>query len=243
MAIKKTLLQIVQSILSDMDSTNVNSIGDSAEALQVARIVEKTFYNIVATRDVPELNELIKLTAASNSETPTHFKYPENTKKIIKVWYENDDGYYKEVDWCDPVDFVYKTDLIVEDYDTVLDVNAGTNLRIKNTKNPTFYTSFDDENIVMNSYNSAVDSTLQSSKVRAFGSKLPVFNITDDFVPPLDPVYFPYLINEATSVSMSLLKGGSDPKVEQAARRQKSYIQNDRYTTERKASWVNYGRK
>ena len=49
---KKTLLQIVQNILSDLDSEDVNSISDTVEAMQIARVVENTFYNIVATRDV-----------------------------------------------------------------------------------------------------------------------------------------------------------------------------------------------
>ena len=44
MAIKKNLLEIVQNILSDMDSQEVNSISDSIEAMQVAQIVETTFY-------------------------------------------------------------------------------------------------------------------------------------------------------------------------------------------------------
>jgi hypothetical protein len=53
---KKTLLEIVQDILSDMDSEEVNSISDSNEARQVARIVQTTFYNLIATREIPELS-------------------------------------------------------------------------------------------------------------------------------------------------------------------------------------------
>ena len=67
MAVKKTLLQIVQNILSDMDSEDVNSLNDSIEAQQVASIVEDTYYNIIATRHIPEHQELIKLTALSRS--------------------------------------------------------------------------------------------------------------------------------------------------------------------------------
>ena len=39
---KTTLLQIVQSILSDMDSEEVNSISDTTEAQQIASVVEDT---------------------------------------------------------------------------------------------------------------------------------------------------------------------------------------------------------
>ena len=42
MAIKKNLLEIVQNILSDMDSEEVNTISDTVEAMQVAQIVETT---------------------------------------------------------------------------------------------------------------------------------------------------------------------------------------------------------
>jgi len=55
---KKALLEIVKDILSSMDSEDVNSISDSVEALQVAKIVEETFYDIIATRNVPEHSSL-----------------------------------------------------------------------------------------------------------------------------------------------------------------------------------------
>lgn len=52
---KLTLLDIVQDVLSDMDSDEVNSINDSIEALQVAAIAKSTFYNIIDGRDWPHL--------------------------------------------------------------------------------------------------------------------------------------------------------------------------------------------
>ena len=58
---KSNLLQIVQSILSDMDSEDVNTISDTVEAQQVASVVEDTYFNIIAARDIPEHNKLIPL--------------------------------------------------------------------------------------------------------------------------------------------------------------------------------------
>ncbi len=51
---KRTLLEMTQSILSDMDSEAVNSISDTVEAQQIASVVEDTYYNIVAARKIPE---------------------------------------------------------------------------------------------------------------------------------------------------------------------------------------------
>jgi len=240
---KKTLLAITQNILSAMDSEDVNAIGDTLEALQVVDIIETVYFDLIATREIPEHRELIKMTALSDSDYPSHFFYPTNLKEIIRLDYQDSDGYYREVTWCDPLDFLNRTDGTQEDYDTVLDKNGGTTLRILNNKQPSFYTSFDDEYLVLNSYDSTEDTTLQESKVRTFGTKYPTFNKTDDtFIPDLDASMFPYFIAEAKSMCMSLLKGGSDPKVEQSARRHKSFYQTDLFHTKQTNKWSNYGR-
>ena len=239
---KMTLLQIVQSILNDMDSEDVDSINSSMEATQVASIVRDVFYNITSTRNVPEHQELIKLTALSDSNFPTHFEYPTNTKQIFKVWYKNSGGDYREIHYVEPLDFLSKTDGTQTDYVTVNDKVAGTQLRIANDRDPSFYTSFDDKHLVFNSYDADTEATLQESKVRAYGSKVPVFTISDSFVPDLDVDMFPYLLAESKSVAMSLMKGQPDPKVEQHARRQKAYIQSRRYNTKQNPRWKAYGR-
>jgi len=108
---------------------------------------------------------------------------------------------------------------------------------------PSFYTSFDDYYLVLDAYDSDIDTTLTAAKIRAYGVKYPVFDKTDDdYVPDIDGTLHPMLLAEATSTAQSLLKGGSDPKVEQAARRQKSYIQNDLYRTVRANKRPLYGR-
>jgi hypothetical protein len=245
MAVKKTLLQIVQNILSDMDSEDVNSISDTVEAMQVAKVVEDTFYNLVSTRDIPEHHSLVKLTALSDSVYPTHFSYPDNVKCINAIWYDkSDDGTleYGGVKWVEPHEFLRRTDGRSENYTSVPDKVAGTNLRIANNVMPSFYTSFDDDYIVMDAHKSTVDTTLVSSKTRAMGVTIPVFSQTDAYVPDLDGSMFPYLIAEAKSVCFSLFKGGPDPKVDQAARRQKSYVQNDMYKTVRENKRPKYGR-
>jgi len=239
---KTTLLQIVQSILNDMDSEEVNSINDTVEAQQIASVVEDTYYNIIAAREIPEHNKLITLTAMGNSAKPTHFKYPTNTKKIERVEYNVgtvSDKDFRIIEFVGPSLFLDRMDesgLLVETYDGSLDIFVGTD------SPPTYYTSFDDEYLIMNSYDSAVDSTLQSSKVRALGSSYPTFSQTDSFTPDLDNTLMPYFLAESKSTCFSLFKGGPDPKVEQAARRLKSFTQNDMYKTKRANKKPNYGR-
>lgn len=241
MAIKKTLKDIVGEILSDMDSEGVNSIADTVEAQQVASIVERTFYNLIANKVIPENEQLLKLVPYSDQDYPTMFKYPENIKKVTRVWYMVD-GNYKEVRWVSPEDFLHRTDLRGDDYVDMLDPKSGTLLKIGTDQSPNFFTSFDDTNLVFNSYDKIVDTTLQASKIRAFGATYPDFRIEDDYVPECDANFFPVLINEAKSVAFSVLKNIVDPKVDQAARRQRFTHQNDRYNYDRPRKWNDFSR-
>ncbi len=245
MSAKKSLLEIVQEILSDMDSEAVNGISETIEAQQVASVVESTYFNIVSTRDIPEHYSLLKLTALSDSNFPTHFTIDDGVRQIENLWYDvSTDGSfeYSEIHWLEPIEFLHRSDRLSSDFTSVDDKTAGTKLRIRNDRRPSYFTSFDDYHVVMDSYDSTADTTLQNSKVRAWGKSIPTFTQSDSFVPDLDESMFPYLIAEAKSVCFSLFKGGVDQKVEQAARRQKSYVQNDLYKVKRANRRPHYGR-
>lgn len=243
---KRTLLEMVQSILNDMDSEAVNSINDSVEAQQIASVIEDVYYNIVAARNIPEHQQLLKMTSLSSSVRPTHFQYPTNTREIVSLAYNTDTQgkvNYQEIQFVEPMDFLSRmpynlsTGVLV-----VPDVNSSISLTIFKDRMPTYYTSFDDLHIVMNAYDASIDTTLQESKTRAYGTVYPSFTIADEFVPDLDDTMMPYLLAEAKSTCFSLFKSGSDPKIEQAARRLKSFVQNDMYRTKRPNVRNHYGR-
>ena len=241
---KKSLLEIVKDILSDMDSEDVNSIADTVEGIQVARIVEQTFYDLVAVREIPEHKSLIKLTSLSDADFPSHFVLQDRQTKLGTVWYDvsDDNTYsYREIHWKDPEDFLRFTDRRQEDYTLVEDKTAGTKLRIANNLDPSYYTSFDDEYLIFDSFDITKSDTLLTEKTRAVAVTFPVFIIADDFVPDIDAVMFPSLVREATSRAFSMFKT-ADPKLEQAARRQKVHVQNDKRKTQAPSKKRNYGR-
>ena len=236
---KRTLLELTQSILNDMDSEAVNSIFDTEEATQCASVIRDTYFNIVAARQTPEHDELLKLTALSDSSRPTMFLYPTNLKEIRLFEYNG-----KEVYWKDPIKFLEGMPTSgVDDTVDFTHPSSGVTLTIRTNKAPKYYTSFDNEYIVCDSYDSSVDTTLQESKSRCWGTKYPSFTVSDSFTPDLSEQMFPYLLAEAKSVCFSIFKSGSDPKIEQSARRLKSYIQNDRFKTKRDNTRNFYGRR
>jgi len=238
---KSTLLQVVQSILSDMDSENVNTLSDTVEAQQIASVVEDTYFNIIAARDIPEHNKLIPLVSLANNAKPTHFTYPSRTKQLMRVDYNIGTASvpdYREIVYVEPLVFMDRMD---ETAKKVTTVDQSVELFVGNDKDPSYYTSFNDNHIIMDAYDASVEANLASNKTRAFCAIYPTFSQTDSFAIDLDQTLMPLLLAEAKSACMSLFKGGSDPKVEQSARRLKSYVQNDQYKT-RLASRNQYGR-
>lgn len=247
---KMNLLEMVQNILSDMDSEEINSISDSNEAGQIASVVENTYFAMIATRDIPEHSQIIKLTSFSSSVRPTHFSFPSRVKNIEFLDYNVTKVVggvdYQRLIYLEPDEFFALSDgrdSLASNILQVDDVQADSILLIRNDVMPSYYTSFDDENVVLDSYMATVDATLTSAKTRAYGIKYPTFDaFTDSFTPDLDDVMFPYLLAEAKSTAMSLFKTGSDPKIEQTARRQKVYVQNDLHRLNVGRPKNNYGR-
>ncbi len=237
---------MTQKILNVMDSEEVNSLSDSVEAMQVANIIEDTYFTIIAARLIPEHKQLLQLTALSDSNFPTHFKYGDDTKRIEQVHYDTSETagetLWQPVLFMEPMEFLNRTDGLETNSILIKDKSGNTNLTIATDRYPCVYTSFDDEFIVMDAYKSTVDTTLQASKSRAYGTVYPTFTISDSFIPDLNELMFPYFLAEAMSVCLVTLKGEANSKIEQQARRLKSYIQNDKYKTERRIPTVGYGR-
>lgn len=231
---KRTLLEMVQSVLNDMDSEPVNSITDTVEAGQIASVIEDTYYNLIAALHIPEHQKLIQLTALSDTNYPTAFTYPDNTKEIISFEYNG-----KDVVYVEPLIFLSRNQ---DSGVLVSDPGSVTSYYVADDRDPSYFTTFDDEHLICNSYNADTEATLQASKTRCLAHVYPLFSQVDTFEPVLDDPLLPYLLAEAKSTCFSLFKSGSDPKIEQAARRLKSYNQNDMYRNKRANTRNFYGR-
>jgi len=103
----------------------------------------------------------------------------------------------------------------------------------RNDKQPQFCTTISNYYVIFDSFDSAVDDTLQSSKVIAYGEVAPVWSNEDNFTPNLDDEQVPLLLNEAKSLAFFELKQSAHPKAEQFAKRQWSSVQKRKAKVER----------
>lgn len=77
-----TLLEMTQNILASLDSDQVNSISDTVESDQVARIIQNKYYDILSRDNIPEQQMLMQLTASGDSTKPTLMYVPDGVTTI-----------------------------------------------------------------------------------------------------------------------------------------------------------------
>lgn len=225
---KMTLLEMVQNILSAMDSDEVNSINDTVESQQVAEVIKETYYDLFSDIYVPEHKGIIKLEGLGDLTRPNYLRVPENVSRFEWLKYKDSvTGRYLKLDFYNPEDFLTRILQSTSTSDNVSLVTdaSGIEFYIKNNKQPSYYTVFDDRYLVCDSYDSAVDSTLQASKTFAWGYTEPTWTASDAFIPNLDAGNFAMLLSEAKSVCFINLKQVPNQKEEQRSRRHRVHFQ------------------
>lgn len=246
-----TVLAMVQDILNDMDSDEVDSINDTVEAQQIAQIINTTYNEIIDGKDEwPHLNTLVQLEALSDTTKPNYMKMPENLQYLKWVKYNKRKSTdtrdkYADITYLDPKSFMDHINQRVSSNDNIESVTEDSSvvLLIRNDQHPTYWTSFDDEHIVFDSYDSNVDTTLQQSKSQAEGPRDAIFTISDTFIPDLPAKAFSYLLAEAKSVCFNAIKQAANPKEEQRSTRQRYRMSGEKWRHAGGITYKSFGRK
>jgi len=247
---KITLLEIVQEIMSDMDTDEVNSIFDTVESEQIASIVKRSYINLISTRNWPHLSKLIQLFNSGTLARPTHLSMPENIKELEFLNYnvskkDETKRVYKEMTYLDPVEFLFKINNRNSDNENieVIDNGGGVELLIDNSHPPRYWTSFNDQDIVFDSFDNTVDSTLQASKVQAKAYMTPTWVMEDSFVPDFPAEAFSNLVEEAKSTAFIVLKQVANGKAEANAQRQARWLSRKSWSAKGGIQFAKFGRR
>lgn len=245
---KKTLGQVVKQILSDADMDVVNNISDTEEALQVARIVISTYEEMVARFDLPVEKKVFQLTATGTS-TPTTMIIPSDIVKVELVNYNTKESFsaadnYTQIPYMSPEDFMAMSNSRNSSDSTVVAslLPSGAPIYIRNDRHPSYWTSFDNKNIIFDSYRSSVDNNLQNSKSQCYGVSEATVALDEDAEIDLDPQLFSLLENKARATVFVRLKQTRDPSSEDAARRLEIRAQDTKWRQNGKWRYPGYGR-
>ena len=247
---KITLLEIVQEIMSDMDTDEVNSIFDTVESEQIASIVKRSYVNLISTRNWPHLSKLIQLFGSGTIAKPTHLSMPTNIKQLEFLNYNisklgETKRAYVEITYLEPVEFLFKTNNRNSDNENIeiVDNGGGVELLIDNSAHPRYWTSFNDQEIVFDSFDNTVDTTLQASKVQAKAYMTPTWTMEDDYVPDFPAEAFSNLVEEAKSTAFLVLKQMPNGKAEANAQRQARWLSRKSWSAKGGIQFAKFGRR
>jgi hypothetical protein len=247
---KMTLLEIVQDILNDLDSDSVNSINDTIEAQQVAQIVKTSFYAMLGNRNWPHTRRIAQMEGVGDVTRPNFLRIPSNWKELQTFKYQKQklgatDILIREVSYKTPDDFlrfISHRNSSTDNVQTVTDV-SGVKLLIVDDTAPTYWTSFDDVYIVTDSYDRAVDTTLQQQKTECVVYVEPLWSMTDSAVPDLPTEAFIALLEESKSAAFLNIKQSANQKAEQRATKQQRWLSRKAWTAAGGVQYPDYGRR
>ncbi len=248
-----TLLDIVQDILSDADGDEINSISDTVEGDQCARVVRDTFRNIVDIHDIT-YHEHLKQLNASGVTTPTIMNRPAGLHSVEWVKYDkrtsvSGDPNYRYVDYLEPDDFIELCSRRTSSDSDVETMTLDSNyaLLIKNDKAPEYYTflqGYDD--FIFDSYDSSLETNLQASKSLVYGTTKPTLSLTDDAVIDLPEHLMTLLRNDSRAFYFDLYKDGVTREIDKRKRMSHVRAQRKRHITKNQRpnqTGPDYGRK
>lgn len=245
------LLDIVQDILSDMNSDEVNSINDTVESLQVAQIVKSTYFLMCSNRDWGDQKSLRTLDHIGDLAKPTYFHIPANLKKLEYLSYnvrKEETGpldEYRKLHYKYPDQFLQICNTRPRDNQNFVEIQdfGGSKLYIKNNSAPMYWTSFDDKFIVCDAYDAEIDSTLVAAKTQALVVTMPTWETTDEFVPHLPIEGYAALQAEAKSTAFLVLRQMENAKAESASQKQQRWLARHNSTTQNGVRYQTYGRR
>jgi hypothetical protein len=255
LAVRYTLLQLTQAVLSSLDGEEINSISDTTESNQVVQVIKTVYDDIQSRANLPIQKTLFNLDASGDTAKPVLMTKPSTIDCIEWIKYNRILDGATDPAWVVmkflPLDeFLHRSQSMVPS-DTAVDTMSHTadgftfSFNYRNDASPQYFTSFDDNTIIFDSYDSAVDTTLQTSKTQGYGSLTNTFTESDSWVPNLQPQQFSLLLNEAKSLAWAELKQQLHAKAEKTARQNWIHLQTSKRNVPKYEdhSGPNYGRK
>ena len=241
---------MVQNILNDLDSDEVNSIDDTVEAQQVANIIKTCYYEMISNRNWPHLKKLVQFEAAGDLSKPTYLTVPTGLKELITFHYDkrkvgDTRSRLEEVKYKTPEEFLVYTSARNSDLTNVIETvdYSGSLILVLNDVAPSYWTTFDDTYLVCDSYNASLDDTLKKSKTQCLAYIEKPWVHTDGAIPDLPDDAFSALEEEAKSTAFINLKQVANQKAEQKAGRQNRWLARKAWRLNGGIQYEDYGRR
>lgn len=246
---QETLLELVQSVMDNMNRAEISSIFDLEESHILAKMARDVYFLLINEADWSSIETIIELGSAADNTRPNYMVLPQNLTEVHEIKYNvrtstDTKDLIKTINRITPRQFLEITQLRDSSATNTTQVTdfGGAKYQIYNDTAPKYWTSFDDAYVAFDSYDSVVDDCLVASKSTAIVALEPAFIIADDFVPDLPNKLFPYYKARLNETARARLHGEILPTDTRDIKKHRARMYGTESRTNIKAS-LNYGRK
>jgi hypothetical protein len=251
---KYTLLQVVQKTLDALGSDSINSLSDTAEGEQIAQIAEDAYYELLNQKDWPFLQQLTELESLADANFPNYLRIPDDIVRIVQLKYDFTNQMVppedtlltiRELVWLSPQHFLNKTQGRNTDQDNTIVITSmnGIKIPIFNNTEAQWWTSFDDEFVIIDAWHFDFESTIQGGNSQVLAKTIPAFEKdNDDFVPFAPAHFFQIWLAEVKRMAFFYFRQDFSMIDEQKARRGLAVMRRDASRTNQSDGKVHFGR-
>ena len=243
---KHTLLKMTQLILSSMDSDEVETITETVESDQVVKVIGRVFEELLDRREWEFTKHRPRQLDDDVTNPVTVLDIPDDVMHVEEVRYKDfDNSDFVLLEYVSPAEFVQRT----KNRDTTqsnivsVTISDGVTTGVYNDRVPTFYTSFDEETLAFDAYDSANEALLQGSNSAILAQIRPAFTESDSFVAGFPQRMFSLYLHEAMSLAWIELKQEAHPKAEQIASREYKKLKQLERRVTKDVEMVDYSRR
>lgn len=245
-----TLLDIVKSTLSSMNSDDVNDIADTVESTQVALVAKEVYLDLMSQTEWPHLLRDGELDGLGDVNKPNFMEIPNSVYRIKEIKYDvtetgDANKTFRRIEFEEPAKFTARTDAYRTGESNVIEVTTSnsTTMFVLTDDFPRFWTTFDNNEVVFNSYNVAEDTTLQASKSKCLFYELPTWTASNTAIPDIDERFFPGYLAEVKRTCHQYFRQQPSIIDEQRARRGLAMLRQEARRVEGSDTRANYGRR
>lgn len=244
---KKTILKLVQRIGEAISSDEIDTLNETIEAVEITNILEDSFTEVMNRRDWEFLRDrVLQMDVRAGGDTKLfNLTIPLNVTKLQEVRYIDDNGKFPTLEYVTSLVFIERVQArdVSQANITAIDNDDGVALNIITDQPPTFYTSFDEENLSFDAHDATRGTGNLIADSVIIANIIPAVDFTDPTATlPIPERMETLVLNEAIATAGVRLRQVVDTRAERIARRQGIKLRELEPKTQRDQQVRTYGR-
>lgn len=249
---KKSILQLVQELGEGIGSDEIDSLDETIEATEIATILEQTVTEVISRKRWEFIKDRVRqLDAIDGASTQLNtLNIPSDVTRVNCLRYKDtnntDVTTFIDVMYMQPCEFIefVQSRNSADDNITAIANSDGVLINVLTDNAPTRWTSFDEEVITFDAYDSTVSTGNLAADSVIIADIVPVIDYTDPTATLKVPERMETLIfNEALSTCNYRLRQTRDPRADRIARRQHISLRENEHITNKDIMEKTYGRR